>query len=135
MATLTKQNGIAKRQTVTPKKEVKKKLTEQASTKPASTASSEKVEKPIISLETRIQKFEQLRGLAGKRERLNSTLNELTRFNYNQDGSCSFSLKDSIGLEFRTTNSNLVQLVTRQLQAILEKRKIELEQEILAFEL
>jgi uncharacterized phage infection (PIP) family protein YhgE len=135
MATTVKQNGIAKKETLNVKKAVKSKLTEQVTKKASNSKKIEPVVKPIISLDERIQKFEQLKGLAGKRERLNSTLNELTRFNYNQDGSCSFYLEDSIGLEFRTTNSNLVQLVTKQLQTILEKRKAEIEEQILQFEL
>ncbi|WP_422350791.1 hypothetical protein [Flagellimonas sp.] len=90
---------------------------------------------PEVSIDNRIQKFEKLKGLATNRERLNQTLGELTKFNYNQDGSSSFYIRDSHGLEFKTTNSNLINLVTTQLQKTLEQRKSEFEQEILAFEL
>ena len=59
----------------------------------------------------------------------------LTKFNYNQDGSSSFHIRDSRHLEFKTTNSNLIKLVTTHLQSTLEQRKAEIEQEIVQFEL
>lgn len=90
---------------------------------------------PEISIDSRIQKFEKLRGLATNRERLNQTLGELTKFNYNQDGFISFYIRDSHGLEFKTTNSNLINLVTTQLQKTLEQRKTGIEKDILIFEL
>ena len=89
----------------------------------------------IVNLDERINNFEKLRGIAGQRERLTSTLSELTRFNYNQDGSSTFFLRDAAGLEFKTMNSNLIQLVTNQLQRTLEVRKTELEKELIEFEL
>ncbi len=136
-----KQNGTAKKENASVKKEVKKKLTEQAigkTTVPVKTAVAEKkvtVEKPVINLGERIQKFEKLRGLATQRERLTQTLNELTKFNYNQDDSSSFYLRDSRNLEFKTTNTNLIKLVTTHLQSTLEVRKVEIENKIIAFEL
>jgi len=91
--------------------------------------------KPAINLDERIQKFEKLRGLATQRERLTETLNELTKFNYNQDDSSSFYLRDSRNLEFKTTNTNLIKLVTTHLQSTLEQRKSEIEEQIIQFEL
>ncbi|OWW23132.1 hypothetical protein B4Q04_22210 [Zobellia sp. OII3] len=138
METKTKSNGVAKRQTATVKKEVQKKLTEEAIGKtvvPEKKVTKVTVEKPVINLDDRIQKFEKLRGLANQRERLTETLNELTKFNYNQDGSSSFHIRDSRHLEFKTTNSNLIKLVTTHLQSTLEQRKAEIEQEIVQFEL
>ncbi len=134
MATTAKQNGTVKRQTATSKKEVQKKLTEDAISK---TVSKEKkvVIGSAVNLDERIQKFEKLRGLATQRERLTQTLSELTKFNYNQDGSSSFYLRDSHNLEFKTTNSNLIKLVTSHLQSTLEQRKSEIEQKIVQFEL
>ncbi|MCX2682068.1 hypothetical protein OOZ15_19115, partial [Galbibacter sp. EGI 63066] len=67
--------------------------------------------------------------------RLVQTLNELTKFNYNQGDSSSFYLRDSHGMEFKTTNSNLIKLVATHLQSTLETRKGELENEIVDFEL
>ncbi len=136
-----KQNGTAKKENATVKKEVQKKLTEQTIGKmivPVKTVVPEKkviVEKPVINLDERIQKFEKLRGLATQRERLTQTLNELTKFNYNQDDSSSFYLRDSHNLEFKTTNTNLIKLVTTHLQSTLEQRKSEIEEQIVQFEL
>ena len=86
-------------------------------------------------MDDRIQNFEKLKGLATQRERLTQTLNELTKFNYNQGDSCSFYIRDSHNLEFKKTNSNLIKLVTEHLQSTLEERKSEIEEQILQFEL
>ena len=118
MATLTKTNGTAKKETTTVKKEVQKKLAQQAIGKV-----------PTVKTE------EKLKGLAGQRERLSSTLTELTKFKYNQSDSASFFIKDSNGLEFKTTNSNLIHLVTNHLKSTLENRKSEIETQLIAFEL
>lgn len=135
METKTKSNGVAKRQTATVKKEFQKKLTEEAIGKTVVPKKKVTAEKPVINLDDRIQKLEKLRGLATQRERLTETLNELTKFNYNQDGSSSFHIRDSRHLEFKTTNSNLIKLVTTHLQSTLEQRKAEIEQDIVQFEL
>src|SRR5690606_9521034 len=119
----------------TVKKEVQKKLTEEAIGKTVVPEKTKTVEKPTINLDDRIQKFEKLRGLANQRERLTETLNELTKFNYNQDGSSSFQIRDSRNLEFKTTNTNLIKLVTTHLQSTLEQRKSEIEEQIVQFEL
>ncbi|WP_228122717.1 hypothetical protein [Oceanihabitans sp. IOP_32] len=81
METKTKSNGTAKKQTATVKKEVQRKLTEQAIGKTVVPEKKVIVEKTVINLDDRIQKFEKLRGLANQRERLTETLNELTKFN------------------------------------------------------
>ncbi len=134
METKVKSNGTAtKRATV--KKEVQKKLTEQAIGKTVANEQKATTEKPVINLDDRIQKFEKLRGLATQRERLTQTLSELTKFNYNQDDSSSFYLRDSRNLEFKTTNTNLIKLVTSHLQSTLEQRKSEIEEQIMRFEL
>ncbi len=135
MATTVKQNAV-KKETVTSKTAVKKKLTEEAKANVTS-ANGVQTQKatPEINLDERIQKFEKLRGLATKRERLVQTLSEITKFNYNQGDSSSFYLRDAHGNEFKTTNNNLIKLVSSHLQSTLESRKKELETEILAFEL
>nr|WP_293296912.1 hypothetical protein [Allomuricauda sp.] len=135
METATKSNGVAKKQSTAVKKEVQKKLTSEAIGKTVVPEKKVTVEKPVINLDDRIQKFEKLRGLATQRERLTETLNELTKFNYNQDGSSSFYIRDSRNLEFKTTNSNLIKLVTEHLQSTLEQRKSEIEEQIVQFEL
>ena len=135
METKVKSNGTAKKVTATVKKEVQDKLTKEAIGKTTVSEKVVKADKPTINLDDRIQKFEKLRGLATQRERLTETLNELTKFNYNQDGSASFHIRDSHNLEFKTTNSNLIKLVTTHLQSTLEHRKSEIEQQIVQFEL
>ena len=135
METKTKQNGVAKRQNAAVKKEVQDKLTKAAIGKTIVSEKAVKVETPKINLDDRIQKFEKLRGLATQRERLTQTLSELTKFNYNQDDSSSFYLRDSRNLEFKTTNTNLIKLVTAHLQSTLEQRKSEIEEQIVQFEL
>ncbi|MGB3342795.1 MAG: hypothetical protein WBA61_02685 [Aequorivita sp.] len=135
METKVKSNGTAKMENATVKKEVQKKLTEQAIGKTVVPEKEATVEKTVINLDDRIQKFEKLRGLANQRERLTETLNELTKFNYNQDDSSSFHLRDSRNLEFKTTNTNLIKLVTTHLQSTLEQRKSEIEEQIVKFEL
>jgi len=135
MKNVVKQNGVAKKENATVKREVQKKLTEQAIGKTTVQVKTDVARKPSINLDDRIQKFEKLRGLATQRERLTQTLNELTKFNYNQDDSSSFYLRDSRNLEFKTTNTNLIKLVTTHLQSTLEQRKSEIEEQIIRFEL
>ncbi len=135
MQKAVKQNGTAKKQSVTVKKEVQKKLTGVAIGKTTVPKKTVVPEKPTVNLDERIQKFEKLRGLATQRERLTQTLNEVTKFNYNQDDSSSFYLRDSRNLEFKTTNTNLIKLVTTHLQFTLEQRKSEIEEQIVQFEL
>ena len=135
METKTKSNGVSKRQNATVKKDVQKKLTEEAIGKTVVHEKQQENKKTVVNLDDRIQKFEKLRGLATQRERLTETLNELTKFNYNQDGSNSFYIRDSRSLEFKTTNSNLIKLVTTHLQSTLEQRKSEIEEQIVQFEL
>jgi hypothetical protein len=123
------------------KNEVKTKLTEAAKTTPVNGATAKKEtpakepEATPVNLDDRIHNFEKLRGLANNREQLVNKLNELTKFNYNHDGSSQFTLRDSTGLEFKTTNTNFINLVTTQLQETLEQRKQEIETQILEFEL
>ena len=118
-----KQNGTEKKETATTaRRTVQKKL------------ASEAIENNI-NLDERINQFEKLRGIANQRERLSKTLTELSRFNYNSAESSTFTLKDAAGLEFKTTNSNLISLVATGLQTTLEARKIEIEKEILEFKL
>ncbi|TGV03372.1 hypothetical protein [Flavivirga rizhaonensis] len=135
MQKVAKQNGTATKENATVKKEVQKKLTDEAIGKTVALEKTVVAKKPAINLDDRIQKFEKLRGLATQRERLTQTLNELTKFNYNQDDSSSFYLRDSRNLEFKTTNTNLIKLVTSHLQSTLEQRKSEIEEQIVQFEL
>ena len=143
MEAKTNQISKSSNQVSTAKKEVKAKLTANAKSTAVTGANvrskelQNKVEKTEIkvNLDDRIQNFEKLRGLANNREQLVAKLNELTKFNYNHDGSSQFTLKDSHGLEFKTTNTNFINLVSSKLQETLEKRKQEIEAKIIEFEL
>ena len=137
MATAVKQNGSSKVQNTTVKKDVQQQLAKDAIGKlePVKSKAEIKVEIPHVNLDDRIQKFEKLRGLANNRERLVQTLNDLTKFNYNQGDSSSFYIRDASGMEFKTTNTNLIRLVSSNLQTTLEERKAELEKQILDFQL
>ena len=133
MATNAKTNGQAKKETGTAKRTVQKKLAEEAKGQTPSPIKDES--KTNVSLDQRIDKFEKLRGIATQRERLVHTLTQLSRFNYNSADSSTFTLKDAAGLEFKTTNSNLIKLVASELQNTLEARKSELEKQLIEFEL
>lgn len=139
MATTVK-NGVEKNKTVTPKTTVQKKLANQAIGKKETPIALKpkpviQPEASIINLDDRMQKFEQLKGLAHQRTRLSDTLMDLNKFKYNQSDSASFFIKDSSGLEFKTTNTNLIHLVTNHLKGTLESRKSEIEKQLIAFEL
>ena len=73
-----------------------------------------------------MQKLEQLKGLAHQRTRLSYTLMDLNKFKSNQSDSASFFIIDSGGSEFKTTNTNLIHLVTNHLKGTLEHRKSEI---------
>lgn len=135
MATTVKQNGTAKKENATVKQEVQKRLTEQAIGKAIIAEKPLPIKQSAINIDKRIQNFKKLRGLTTKHERLTQTLTELTKFNYNQDGSSSFYLWDSRNLEFKTTNTNLIKLVNTHVQSTLEARKSEIEEQIVKFEL
>lgn len=129
MSTVAKQNGTEKKEpnkkaTPSPKETVMKKLAEEAIGKNS-----------VATLEERIENFEKLKGLAAQRERLLSTLNDLTKFKYNNGDSCVFLLRDEEGKEFKTTNNNLILIVTNVLQDTLTVRKKEIENQILKFNL
>ena len=140
MATKTISNGTEKKATTTrAKKELQTELAKKASGSQSVVAikasNGQKPEfNPVVNLDERINRFEKLRGLANKREKLVQTLADLTRFNYNTD-EAQFYLKDASGATFSTGNTNLIKLVTSQLQGTLEQRKTELEAEIMVFEL
>ena len=70
METKVKQNGSANQETATVKKDVQRKLTNEAIGKPPVPMKPIVNEKPMINLDERIQNFEKLKGLATQRERL-----------------------------------------------------------------
>lgn len=139
MAVATKtQNGTTKK-TTTAKKAVQEKLTQEAvgqKTTPANvTKPQPQAEPPLVNLQDKLEKLEQMKGLAQQRARLNQTLTELNKFKYNQSESVRFEIVDSQNLSFKTTNSNLITLVTNHLKGTLETRKTEIEKQLIEFEL
>lgn len=141
MATATvKQNGTAKKETTTAKKAVQEKLAKEATgqkTTPITKEQSKHVETPtpVIDLQSKLDRFEKMKGLAQQRERLTSTLAELNKFKYNQSDSARFEIIDSQNLSFMTTNTNLIHLVTNTLRSKLQTRKAEIEAQLIAFEI
>lgn len=89
----------------------------------------------IISIEERMTAFDQLTGLANQRTRLKSKLDELNKFVFNNGENCEFSVKDEEGKTFKTSNNNLITLVTGILKTTLEERKGEIEEQIVHFQL
>ena len=128
-------NGVTPK-IATTKEAVKKQLTHEAKKPTAAKKVQEQTVNPAIELASRIEKFEKLKGLCNNREKLNNTLSELLKFTYNNDGSALFFIRSNNGeYEFKTTNSNLIKLVSSQLQKTLEERRQELNTQIMAFEL
>ncbi|MEM6721367.1 MAG: hypothetical protein AAF611_18715 [Bacteroidota bacterium] len=136
-ATTVKVNGTTKKTTATTVKTTEKPKANQS--KPSSVTKKLAQEavtntKPV-SLDDRINNFQKLRGLANQRERLMITLTNLTKFKYNNSESCVFLIRDENGEEFKTSNTNLIKLVTNHLQDTLLVRKNQIEEDILKFEL
>lgn len=123
MPTLTKvkTNGVAKKDKHNPAKVVE-------SMKEAKKANIN------VSLDERLKRFEELRGLNNKHDSINVTLTHLQKFNFSQNDSCSLVLQDQAGKQFSTTNTNLITMLSNNLQGQLERKKKELEDDILAFE-
>ncbi|TSE07430.1 hypothetical protein FOF46_15910 [Aquimarina algiphila] len=132
-----KKNGVTPKTTTT------------GTQKPATTVKKEETPKDVteklakeavgkttpISIEDRMTAFDQLTGLANQRTRLKSKLEELNKFVFNNGANCEFSVKDEEGKTFKTTNNNLITLVTGILKDTLEERKTEIEAQIVKFQL
>jgi len=136
------QNGTVKRITTANTAKVIKKVEEKAPAKETPAVKAQEVIAPVatpvieikaLTLEDRLSSFEKLKGLTAQRERLVGTLDELNKFKYQNADSSVFHLKDENGQEFKTTNNNLIKLVTDVLQEQLTTRKNEIEKDILEF--
>ncbi|TYA74950.1 hypothetical protein [Seonamhaeicola marinus] len=133
-------NGVAKRTATANSKALKEKV-EAKETVPVKKEVATTVQQPAPpvekpkSLEERLSNFERMKGLASQRTRLADTLNELNIFKYQNSDSCIFQLKDENGKEFKTTNNNLIKLVTDVLKEQLTTRKNEIEKQILEFDM
>lgn len=90
---------------------------------------------PKFSLEERIQKVEELRGLTLKRNVTVKTLNDLRTFAFTSDDSCKLEISDSTHKNFTTSNSNLINLLTNHLGALLKGKVTDLDEKIIEFEI
>ncbi|MBN8669394.1 MAG: hypothetical protein J0L80_01825 [Chitinophagales bacterium] len=87
------------------------------------------------TLETIIQKAEELRGLTAKRQRTIETHNQIRTFSFSSDDNCVLTIADSQGHKFQTNNSNLINLLKDYFVTILADKVSALDDEILAFKL
>jgi hypothetical protein len=87
-----------------------------------------KVENPVLTLEKRIQKVEELNIVIEKWRNLNEARKNLTGFKLGNDGlSASIILKDATGREFRTSHNLVVTTVLNTVQDEIDKRIDEVE--------
>ncbi len=86
------------------------------------------------SLDERLIRFEELKGLNSKRDYVTRTLTEVQKFNFGTNGSSSLILQDETGHQFSTSNTNLITMLAENLQERLESKKKELEEKIMTFE-
>lgn len=87
------------------------------------------------SLEDRIQRVEELRGLTQKRHRAIDTLNQVRTFQFASDDNCVLTLVDGTGQKFQTNNSNLIGLLNSYFTTLLADKVSALDDEILTFKL
>ncbi len=90
-----------------------------------------KVENPVLTLEKRIQKVEELNIIIEKWRKLNEAEKNLTGFKLGNDGlSSTITLKDAAGREFKTSHNLVVTTVLETLQQVLDEKIIEVEAQI-----
>jgi hypothetical protein len=90
-----------------------------------------KVENPVLTLEKRIQKVEELNIIIEKWRKLNEAKKNLTGFKLGNDGlSSTITLKDAAGREFKTSHNLVVTTVLDTLQKVLDEKIIEVEAQI-----
>ena len=90
-----------------------------------------KVENPVLTLEKRIQKVEELTIIIEKWRKLNEAKKNLTGFQLGNDGlSSTITLKDAAGREFKTSHNLVVTTVLDTLQQVLDEKIIEVETQI-----
>jgi hypothetical protein len=92
---------------------------------------AETVQKPVLSLEQKIEKIENLKTLIEKRERLEASRKKLTSFVV---GANQFSenivLTDENGNTFKTSNSEVFTKVVQTINNVLVTKISEIEQQI-----
>jgi len=90
-----------------------------------------KVENPVLTLEKRIQKVEELNIVIEKWRKLGEAKKNLTGFQLGNDGlSSTITLKDAAGREFKTSHNLVVTTVLSTLQEVLDEKIAEVEEQI-----
>jgi len=90
-----------------------------------------KVENPVLTLEKRIQKVEELNIVIEKWRKLGEAKKNLTGFQLGNDGlSSTITLKDAAGREFKTSHNLVVTTVLQTLQEVLDEKISEVEEQI-----
>jgi len=88
-------------------------------------------ENPVLTLEKRIQKVEQLNIVIEKWRKLGEAKKNLTGFQLGNDGlSSTITLKDAAGREFKTSHNLVVTTVLSTLQEVLDTKISEVEEQI-----
>ena len=120
----------------TPKNGTQKKV-ETPAKKSATTAvmtTSSEMQKELTIAET-LEKVNHLKMLLDRREALATKRTELRKFKFGEDESSSvLTLIDQTNNEFKTANSNLIELLTKHLEELITVKIDECTDEILNYE-
>ena len=90
-----------------------------------------KVVNPILSLEKRIQRIQELNILIEKWRKLGEARKNLTGFKLGADGlSSTVIIKDASGQEFKTSHNIVVETVLKSVKEVLDEKITEVESQI-----
>lgn len=114
-----------------------RKKTEPPIKKPANTAvmtTTSEMQKELTIAET-LEKVNHLKMLLDHREALATKRTELRKFKFGEDENSSvLTLIDQSGNEFKTANSNLIELLTKHLEELITEKIESVTDEILSYE-
>lgn len=89
------------------------------------------LENPILSLEKRIQKVEELTIVIDKWRKLNEAKKNLNGFKLGSDGlSSTVVIRDVSGQEFKTSHNIVVETVLSTVKEVLDAKIAEVEEQI-----
>lgn len=92
---------------------------------------TDKFENPILSLEKRIQKVEELNIVIEKWRKLYEARKNLTGFKLGADGlSSTVVIRDVSGQEFKTSHNIVVETVLKTVMDVLDQKITEVEEQI-----
>lgn len=90
-----------------------------------------KKENPVLSLEKRIQRVQELNILIDKWRKLGEARKNLTGFKLGSDGlSSTVIIKDASGQEFKTSHNIVVETVLKSVKEVLDEKITEVELQI-----